>query len=479
MPKITVVSKNDAKQVINQLGYPEAINEQVYNIIHSRVIAELLPLSVEVKGNKTKIKCDVTGFVALKDYYYYEIDKRTFLSVVSGIIEIIDKCEKNFLDPCNLDLSLDRIFFNLKTKSVNCILWPVVNNKSAITAQIFFKELPGKFHFSSREDRQYLNIYSSFFNSLSPFSLTEFKKMITYLQTGKMENDADVAEGKRENHAIAKGAFATNVSIEYDPFANSTNEETKSSSEGKVCACCGSINRTDAGFCFNCGAVYGQELSVTSKENAGIVCDEQSADNEDTLVVFLVDDRIYNLHFSTGCEIRIGDAEGDDLKISGFENKHIRICRTEDSFSINSQGFSQDVNIVADYDEMVLVGSVEKALIYIIRQTGLSDKAVVLPEKCFLTFGRSEDCDVVIGLPFVSGEHFALKRNNGAITVNDSNSRNGLFLNGRKISSAQLESGDKLEILGVKILIDNGVVCFENTGNNLIIKDHENVMLIV
>lgn len=60
------------------------------------------------------------------------------------------------------------------------------------------------------------------------------------------------------------------------------------------------------------------------------------------------------------------------------------------------------------------------------------------------TVGRSPDCNIVINEKGVSREHFAIFVKGEIITIEDLGSKNGTFLNGKRIKSAELKNGDEI-----------------------------------
>ena len=64
-----------------------------------------------------------------------------------------------------------------------------------------------------------------------------------------------------------------------------------------------------------------------------------------------------------------------------------------------------------------------------------------------LTIGRDPDCSVVIDDPGVSRQHARVLLHNAAVWVQDAGSRNGVFVNGRRVTRPrQLGPGDELTI---------------------------------
>jgi MoxR-like ATPase len=88
----------------------------------------------------------------------------------------------------------------------------------------------------------------------------------------------------------------------------------------------------------------------------------------------------------------------------------------------------------------------------VIFQTGpQTGKGITLPEDG-VTFGRSARAQVVIDDKCVSGEHLAIRRQNGAWWAFDLNSSNGTRVNGAEIRATMLKDGDVITI-GDSVLV--------------------------
>jgi pSer/pThr/pTyr-binding forkhead associated (FHA) protein len=60
--------------------------------------------------------------------------------------------------------------------------------------------------------------------------------------------------------------------------------------------------------------------------------------------------------------------------------------------------------------------------------------------------GRRHDCDLRVPLTLVSRRHCKLSKNNQIINIRDLNSRNGTFLNGKRIKEADINAGDYISV---------------------------------
>lgn len=82
-----------------------------------------------------------------------------------------------------------------------------------------------------------------------------------------------------------------------------------------------------------------------------------------------------------------------------------------------------------------------------------------------LTVGRNPSCDIVLPLPTVSGVHCRFDIKNDSVFVQDLYSKNGTFVNKKKIEKCQVFPGDLIDLGGVKIQIE-----FENDKCFVIVK---------
>lgn len=63
-----------------------------------------------------------------------------------------------------------------------------------------------------------------------------------------------------------------------------------------------------------------------------------------------------------------------------------------------------------------------------------------------LTIGRSNDCDIVLDNAGVSSHHAVIEKDGGLFVLTDSNSSNGVFVNGNKIDKQTLQYRDEIQI---------------------------------
>ncbi len=74
-----------------------------------------------------------------------------------------------------------------------------------------------------------------------------------------------------------------------------------------------------------------------------------------------------------------------------------------------------------------------------------------------ISFGRSEECDVVLDVSKASRVHAEIQFDGGQLRIVDKRSSNGTLLNGERVDSASLRAGDRVEIGSAVIEIRSAV----------------------
>lgn len=88
-----------------------------------------------------------------------------------------------------------------------------------------------------------------------------------------------------------------------------------------------------------------------------------------------------------------------------------------------------------------------------------------------LKIGRGEDCNIRFSNPFVSKSHALLSCVGGVFHVEDLDSSNGVFVNGKRTSATDLKLGDVVSILTMRIIIGAGFIAVNSNKPGVIIAD--------
>lgn len=283
MSKILVENKRGKITITNKLSYPETVNERVYNAITKGMFEGFLSVSVIQKRKETLIECTAQGLLPLTSYFNGLVTKKMFLDFVYQVIVLVKNCDKNMINANNIEWQADKIFIEPQSKAVKCIFWPVVNNQRDAAPYVFLKELPYKLKFNPHEDSSYLEQYKAFFNSVPPFSVNSFERLILKLQgkttPGNMHVPSGILSGKlsyEKKQAQSNLNVQKEASIEYDPFSQSgiekeeNNKERVQGEQFKFCSSCGFKNKANANFCIKCGTALQQRQEEPKKSEPSI-----------------------------------------------------------------------------------------------------------------------------------------------------------------------------------------------------------------
>ena len=186
--------------------------------------------------------------------------------------------------------------------------------------------------------------------------------------------------------------------------------------------------------------------------------------------VLLHNDNAYSAILDTGQKLSFGTHKKDDVQVPGFGPAQVTLqSKTSGIFLDAGKAYQIRLN-PAPMDSIILLNQDTRTALFLSSHTSQAQQTLRLPYNCSLAFGRKSENDVCISLPFVSGKHFTLKCDGGHVRVEDLNSTNGLFLNGKRIKVAAMRSGDVLSILSVQVKLLNGELLFYNVGDTLTIR---------
>ena len=73
-------------------------------------------------------------------------------------------------------------------------------------------------------------------------------------------------------------------------------------------------------------------------------------------------------------------------------------------------------------------------------------------QKSVIEMGRQPDNDLIISEPGISRNHAQLRYKDGQFEIHDLNSKNGTFVNGRRVMHQVVKSGDTVTLGGTPLL---------------------------
>lgn len=184
-------------------------------------------------------------------------------------------------------------------------------------------------------------------------------------------------------------------------------------------------------------------------------------------VVLLKNDHLYHASADRGTEISFGSGKKDIIQVNDFGSSQIVVKINFDSFNVQAKKHYGIEKKNVPFDNFIVLDKEAKTYLFVNALSSSKKTNIVLPFDCVIRIGRSSENDVVLSFPFVTSNHLIIKSESGKVRVEDQGTRNGTYLNGKRISIAQMKSGDTLSILSIQIRLVNGVLIIENVGNNI------------
>lgn len=188
-------------------------------------------------------------------------------------------------------------------------------------------------------------------------------------------------------------------------------------------------------------------------------------------VVLLHKESIFHSTIELGQEITIGSHKNDDLLVEDFASSQIQIKWKNSGIVVNAKNPYDFESNAIPLDTIVILNRDDKTALFFSTLTSTANNSLKLPYNCLIKIGRTETNDVVLNIPFVSAEHLVIKNEAGRVRIEDRNSTNGIYLNGKRVAVAKMKSGDVLSILSIRIKLLNGELLFENVGQKIQIKN--------
>lgn len=184
-------------------------------------------------------------------------------------------------------------------------------------------------------------------------------------------------------------------------------------------------------------------------------------------VAFRYQEREYYTVLSNETDVSFGCHKKDHVQIPNSKDHLLYLRASAGKITASMQNPLSFPSNTITLNELITLNRDTGDRLYVSRITGKSEQSLNLPYTGRITCGRRSTNDIVLSFPIISGQHFQLLCDAGRVHVEDLNSTNHLYLNGKKISKAIMKSGDVLSIYTFRFLLENGVLYFENMKGGL------------
>lgn len=178
-------------------------------------------------------------------------------------------------------------------------------------------------------------------------------------------------------------------------------------------------------------------------------------------------DRLYYQELENGQSVSFGSGKKDTIQVLDMEKEQIQITGETQGLNVRTKSPFPNQRKSVPTGSNIRIDAATGTTLMVSKATGKAARKLKLPYDGQIKIGRASDNDVIIAEPFVSGHHFILRIRNGNVRVEDCGSTNGLYLNGQRVQAAMMHFGDVLNILTIRIKLENQQLEFENVGVGL------------
>lgn len=212
----------------NEIIYPESVNERNLFFLSKNVFPDFLALESIKTKKKTFLDCNFTGLLSLEALFKNPVSKQQFLHIISLMIGIIRRLKGSMLKESCLCFDSKYIFYNQQEDTIKMIYWPIVNNQLASTFGTYVKNLIRDVNVNDVRSQEFIGEYEAFFDTIDPFSLNKFEKMVDSMvgnQHSNNMNETGLLVRDETGMGMTVGSFYS-ANAEYDPFAALMSSQT-------------------------------------------------------------------------------------------------------------------------------------------------------------------------------------------------------------------------------------------------------------
>lgn len=181
----TVENQGTNTFLVYRLSEKEEIDTFSYGMISNNTIRGIVPIILTQINKDRSIKFNISSRISVEQYFEGIVNKKRFLTVLSGIAGAILSGEEYMLDASAFLWNPQLIYVNVGTGEPEIICFPVKDKCGMVDLMKFYKDIVFCTRFDQSENAGYVAKIISFLNGSNNFSLPSFKKMLDELAAEK------------------------------------------------------------------------------------------------------------------------------------------------------------------------------------------------------------------------------------------------------------------------------------------------------
>jgi len=184
-------------------------------------------------------------------------------------------------------------------------------------------------------------------------------------------------------------------------------------------------------------------------------------------------DRIYSVDLSLSDRASIGNGHDDTVRFDayGLTRGHIRFVKKRDGWVIKAKKNLYRENSLISSEKIFegasyTIPAEPPVFVTVHPKQSDGEKIVRMEFNNSVDIGRDKNNDIVFSSMRASSKHCRIYKVNDELKIKDCGSRNGTFVNGRKITEKILNDGDIINIAVYHIVFEKNALYFFNIGND-------------
>lgn len=376
MVKYKLVSRYSVTKYCIKGKKDQQLDEMAVQKLRNGEVPGLLSVDVDRKKNSFQLVYDVTGLTSLDVFLQQPMIKSVFIRLVRNIVAVFTAVPDSHLELSKVNFDKESIFVNPSSNELFYIYVPIGGCDNTITLRDLLLTVTSCCRFSMGEENDYVARFMQFVRERPSLSKLELMTLLSQL------------EGARE----------------YKP------EPAQ-----KPCPHCGGLVRADSDFCTNCGKPFAEAPQKT--------------------------EYIYN-PFSDleGLSDRKGmtDSEGNNAFNMGTGEDFLPVADRErrQTGQTGTSVLGSQPNMSYGSEGTVSLDQEQQSFSYLIRRR--TGERVDVIGSSFRIGQDPNQCDYVVpDNRAVSRNHAEIFLENGVYFLQDNESTNGTYLNGKRMKSYQ------------------------------------------
>lgn len=197
MNNFTYEEQNENKYLVYEKKADDVIDTMALGMISNNKIKGIVPFTYTQIDGSLYMEYNISGLISFQESFGGVVNRKKLLDILYSLADVFIRAEEYMLESSSFVLDVSYIYVEPKTKQVELIVLPVEREEIALAS--FLRQLIFSSQYDQNENGNYIAALISFFNSNQAFSISEFKSLIQRLQ-----EESDVLQPQRNMKQATK-----------------------------------------------------------------------------------------------------------------------------------------------------------------------------------------------------------------------------------------------------------------------------------